>query len=222
MPHVLNVIGAFFGAVGGVMTLDPSVISGLQAAPNGLTIALWILLVGTVSDVIGNSPLLFINRMRPGRLAAAFGIETVLSLVRLTIWIVGLWIVLVITNRPVTLANVVLVIGIGYAPMVWSFLVIIPTAGPLIGRVLTAWTLVTIIASIAVATNTSPWAALPSVAVAALLIVALRRSSDKLSTALLGRLSRRLVGVDLMQRTRAMDPALAMASRDGRPLDGRV
>jgi hypothetical protein len=222
MPHVFDLIGTFFGVVGGVMGLDSSVIGSVQAAPNGLSIALWILLVGTVSDVIGNSPLLFINRMRPGRLTAAFGIETVLSLVRLAIWILGLWIALVITNRPVTLANVVLVIGIGYAPMVWSFLVIIPTAGPLIGRVLTAWTLVTIIASIAVATNTSPWAALPSVAVAALVIVALRRSSDKVSMALLGGLSRRLVGVDLMQRTRAMDPALAMAGRNGRSADGRV
>src|SRR4029077_116206 len=150
--NAVQQLGAFFNAVGGVLWLDQEAIKALQSEPNGLSVALWILLLATVSDVIGNSPVLFFNRMRPGRLALAFGIETVLSLIRLAVWMLSLWVLLLLANRgAVNFESVVLVIGIGYAPMLLSFLVIIPTAGPFIGRVLDAWTLVTVTASVAVA-----------------------------------------------------------------------
>jgi hypothetical protein len=119
----------------------------------------------------------------------------------------------VLNRGAVELANVVLVIGIGYAPMLWSFLVVVPTIGPLIGRILIAWTLVTITASIAVASNTSPLEALAAPVVAVLVILLVRRSSNHVSLELLGRVSRQLTGVDLMQRTRAMDPLVVMAER---------
>jgi hypothetical protein len=114
-----------------------------------------------------------------------------------------------------TLANVVLVVGIGYAPMLWSFLVVIPTVGPLIRRILIAWTLVTLTASIAVASNSSPWQVLTAPVVAALVMLAVYRWIDRLSVAMLGGTSLRFFHVDLMQRTRAMDPLLVLADSSG-------
>jgi hypothetical protein len=201
-------IGAFFDIVGGILSLDPAVILGVQTAPDGLRLAILILLLATVSDVVGDSPVLFINRMPPGRLLAAMGVETVLSLVRLAIWLCG---IAILALGGLTLANVVLVVGIGYAPMLLSFLVVIPTVGPFLKRVIIAWTLVTITASIAVASNSSPWQVLAAPVVATLVILVVYRSSDRVSVALLGGLSRRFVGVDVMQRTRAMDPMLVLA-----------
>jgi hypothetical protein len=210
---VIEQIGAFLGAVGGILWLDANTIRALQSAPNGLTFALWILLLGTLSDVIGDSPLLFINRMSPGRFWVALAIELVLSLVRLAIWFVSFWVLVLVLNRSVSLTNIVLVVGIGYAPMLLSLFVVIPSVGPLIGRVLHAWTLVTILASMAVAVGASPWEIVAPGAVAVLLILAVRRWSDRVSVAVLSGISRRLVGVDVMQRTRAMDPKLVMATR---------
>ena len=211
---MLDNINAFFDIVGGILSLDPEAILAIQTAPDGLTVAIVILLLATAADVVGNSPVLFMKKMQPGRLAAALGVETVLSLVRLAIWMASLWILLLVLNRGVVeLANVVLVIGIGYAPMLWSFLVVVPTVGPLIGRILIAWTLVTITASIAVASNTSPLEALAAPVVAVLVILLVRRSSNHVSLEILGRVSRHLTGVDLMQRTRAMDPLVVMAER---------
>jgi hypothetical protein len=213
---VIEQIGAFFGIVGGILTLDANTIRAVQSAPSGLTVALWILLLGTLSDVIGDSPLLFINRMSPGRFWVALAIELVLSLVRLAIWLVSFWILLLLFNRSVSLSSIVLVVGIGYAPMLLSLFVVIPSVGPFIGRWLHAWTLVTILASMAVAVGASPWEILAPGAVAVLLILAVRRWSDRVSVAVLSGISRRLVGVDVMQRTRAMDPLLVMAARDSR------
>jgi len=209
---VLTQIAAFFETVGGILSLDPSVILWVQTSPNGLTVAIVILLLVTVSDVVGNSPVLFFNKMSPGRVAAAMGIETVLSLVRLAIWmLITVLLFFVVNQVRLSMANVVVVVGIGYAPMLWSFLVVIPTVGPFVRRILVAWTLVTLTASIAVASNSSPWQALTAPLVAAAVILAVYRWTNRFSVAVLGRASRQFFGVDLMQRTRAMDPLLVLA-----------
>jgi hypothetical protein len=207
---------AFFDSVGGILSLNPDVIRQLQTAPNGLTVAVWILLLGTVSDVLGDSPLLFINRMRLGRFVAALGVETLLSLVRLGIWMLSFWLFALLLNRGTSLAQVVLVVGLGYAPVLLSIFVVIPSAGPFIGRVLQAWTLVTILASIAVAVSASPWEVLAPGVVAVLVILVVRRWSDRFSVVALAGISRRLVGVDVMQRTRALSPEVVMTGRRGR------
>ena len=199
-------------AVGAMFSLDPNAIHAVQTAPGALSLAIWILLLGTVSDVLGDSPLLFIRKMRRGRFAAAVGIEAVLSVVRVAIWILSFWILVnVLQLGSVSLADVVLVVGLGYAPMLLSVLVLIPFLGPVIGRVLHAWTLVTILASIAVFANSSPWQVLAPGLVAIGLILIVRRWSDRVSVAVLGGVSRSLVGTDVMQRTRAIDPRLVMS-----------
>jgi hypothetical protein len=209
-------IAVFFDGVGAILSLDPNAIRAVQTSPNALTLAIWILLLGTLSDVLGDSPLLFINKMRRRRFAAAVGIEAVLSVVRVAIWILSFWILITVLNLgSVSLTTVVLVVGLGYAPMLLSILVLIPFLGPLIGRVLHAWTLVTILASIAVAANSSPWQVLAPGLVAVLLILIVRRWSDRVSVTVLGGASRRLVGTDVMQRTRAMDPRLVMTGGKG-------
>ena len=209
-------IAAFSSAVGAILSLDPNAIRALQTAPGALSLAIWILLLGTLSDVVGDSPLLFIRKMRRGRFAAAVGLEAGLSVVRVAIWILSFWILVNVLNLgSVSLAEVVLVVGLGYAPMLLSFLVLIPFLGPVIGRVLHAWTLVTILASIAVAGNSSPWQVLAPGLVAVLLILLVRRWSDRVSVAVLSGVSRGVVGTDVMQRTRAMDPRLVMSGGNG-------
>jgi hypothetical protein len=98
-----------------------------------------------------------------------------------------------------------LIVGIGYAPMLLSVLVVIPTLGPFIAKLLHTWTLVAITASIVVAGDLSPRAALGTSVLAWLAILVLSRTSDPLVIGLLGRLSRRVLGVDVMQRTREID-----------------
>jgi hypothetical protein len=210
-------IGAFFDAVGGILSLDPSAISEIQSSPAGLSTAVWILILATLSDTLGNSPLLFISRMRPGRLFAALGIEAVLALIRVAIWLGSFAFLVFVLNRgTVPPKDVLLVIGLGYAPMLFSILVVIPTFGPFIGRLLIAWTLVTMTASIAVANNLSPQAALTAPVVAVIALVVVRRVSDRLALNVLGRFSHWIAGVDLLQRSRALDPLTVLASSDAR------
>ena len=215
---MFDTISSFFQVVGGILWLDTEVIQSILASPSGLSVAITILALATLSDVVGNSPVLFFKKMRPGRLALAMAIEAVLSIIRLGVWLLCVWILLSLLNRhSLDLRTVVLVIGIGYAPMLWSFLIVIPSAGPLIGRILVAWTLVTMTASIALASTSSPANVVAGPVVAALVLLVIYRVSDRATAFVLGGLSRRFSGVDVMQRTRAMDPLTVAAARRGLP-----
>jgi hypothetical protein len=204
---VFDQIAAIARGVGGILWLNQDAIREIQAAPYGLSLAIAILLLGTASDVLGNSPLLFINKMHRGRFAIAMGIDFVLSVVRLAIWLCSFWI-LIDWLRPAgaRLINVVLVLGLGYAPMLLGILVVIPFAGPFIGRLLLAWALVAVLVSMAVATNTSLLEEFGPAFVVVLVLVAVRRWSDFATATVLSRISRRLLGIDVTQRTRALDP----------------
>lgn len=211
---MVDQIGAFLAAVGGILRLDPNAFRAVQTAPYGLSVAIWILVLGTVSSALGDCPLLFINRMPPGRWLLALAVESVLSIARLAIAILSFWLLLLILSLgEVSLQRVVLILGLGYAPMLLSIVVVLPSVGPLIGRLLYAWTIVTLLASLAVARNASPWEVLVPGVVAILLLLLARRWSDRVSMVVLSRISRRLVGIDVMQRTRTMDPQLVMSGR---------
>ena len=213
---MLDTLGSFFALVDGILWLDAAVIQSIQTSPSGLGVAIAILVLATLSDVVGNSPVLFFRKMRPGRLALAMAIEAVLSIIRLCVWILCVWLLLWLLNgTPLDLRTLVLVIGIGYAPMLWSFLIIIPSAGPLIGRILVAWTLVTMTASIALSSASSPVNVVAGPVIAALVLLLVYRGSNRITALVLGGLSRRFSGVDVMQRTRAMDPVMVAAARQG-------
>ena len=62
---MIEAIGTFVASVRGILALDRDVIRSLQTLPSGPLIAVAILLLACVSDVVGNSPLLFIRKMRP-------------------------------------------------------------------------------------------------------------------------------------------------------------
>jgi hypothetical protein len=190
----------------GILALDLETIRDIQAAPDGLSVAAAIVLLACASDAVGNSPLLFIRRMSPGHIAVSLAVATLLAAVRLAVWAVSFALIASLIERHlVSLPGVVLVVGIGCAPMLLSALVIIPTLGPFIAKLLHTWVLVTITASIIAAGDLTPRGALGTSVLAWLAILVLSRTSDPLVIRLLGALSRRLLGVDVMQRTREID-----------------
>jgi hypothetical protein len=196
----------FFETLAGIMALDLDAIRGIQAAPNGLRQAVTIILLGCASDAVGNSPLLFVDRIRFGRVVVCLLVETALAAVRVAIWGVCLALVIsVLEGRFIPPSRVLLVIGIGYAPMVLGALAIIPTLGAFIAMGLHLWALLAIAASIVAAGDIALRTAISTALLAWLALVVLSRIYDPLVISLLGQLSKRFLGVDVMQRSRHMD-----------------
>ena len=108
-----------------------------------------ILLLGSLSDAVGDSPVLFLSGVGGGRFALCLLVDTVLSVVRVAIWIVSLVVLVnLISQAGVSLAQATLVVGIGFAPMLLSFLALLPLLGPVLLRLLHAWVFVTVIVAL--------------------------------------------------------------------------
>jgi hypothetical protein len=116
--------------VGGALRLDRSAFDAIEQSSQGLRDAFILLLLAGVSLTIGQSVVLFLNRVSPGRFALALvlgGLELVLEAL---IWITSVWIVvgLLGASRP-HLVETLDVIGLAYAPFLFGVLIFLPYVG---------------------------------------------------------------------------------------------
>src|SRR5262249_39498352 len=125
--------GQFFDLVGGVIRLDPESMRAIAQAPDGLRVALVIVLLASFSDAVGNSPILFLSGVGGGRFVACLLVDTLLSVVRIGVWVVSLAVLVnLLPVASVSLAGAALLVGIGLAPMLLSFLALLPLLGPVL------------------------------------------------------------------------------------------
>jgi hypothetical protein len=133
-------------------------------------------------------------------------VDTLLSVVRVAVWIVSLVLLLsLLTPVHVTVAEATLVVGIGFAPMLFSFLALLPLLGPVLLRLLHAWVIVTTIVALQALYGLALGQAL-SVSVAGWVVVlVIGHTVDRAVVRGFGWLTRRLLGVDLLLRFGQVD-----------------
>jgi hypothetical protein len=151
-------MGAFFDfltsvglAIWVMLTLDSSSVSWFRAHPLNVEIAASVAALAGISTLLGNSVVLFLNRVRGWRFVvtlllnglAMVGLYAVQALVIAVIGplVVGHTPGLMVILRGVMLAT---------APMVFGFLGLVPYSGPAITRVLQAWGVLTLWVVVAV------------------------------------------------------------------------
>jgi hypothetical protein len=154
----------FFASVGVaiwmVLTLDSDAADWFVLHPLSVEISITVAVLAGISTLLGNSVVLFLNRVRGWRFAVTLllngaAMALLYAAQAVVIAIVGPLVVghspgLVVVTRAVMLAT---------APMVFGFLVLIPYAGPAIGRVLQAWGLLTLWIVVAAAFHAELWPA---------------------------------------------------------------
>jgi hypothetical protein len=121
--------------VSGALRLDRSAFDAIEQSSRGLRDAFIVLVLAGVSVTLGQSVVLFLNRVSPGRFALALvlgGFELVLEAL---LWITSVWLVvgLLGVSRP-HLVETLDVIGLAYAPFLFGVLVFLPYVGlPILG-----------------------------------------------------------------------------------------
>lgn len=156
MNGFFEFVGDVIATIGMVLGLDSSQAAWFESLPNKGAISITIALLAGISTLIGNSVVLFINRVRGWRFAVTLllnGIAMVLLYIvqALVIALVAPW---VVGDAGPGLWIVVRSVMLSSAPLVFGFLVLIPYLGPAIGRVLQAWSMVALWVVVAVAFNT--------------------------------------------------------------------
>ncbi|HHY55871.1 MAG TPA: YIP1 family protein [Chloroflexi bacterium] len=180
------------------LRLEPSIYYLLQHHRLGLAYAALIVLLAGVSESLGQSVVLFLNRVRPRRFVLALSITTVSHIVgyflwTLTIWLVGSW----LTQQAQPWHAVAVVVGLAYAPQIFAFFELTPYLGNLIWGVLSLWSMIAIVVALHFGLGMATWQALLVSSLGWIVMQALRRTVGRPILHLRAALQRRAAGVPL-------------------------
>lgn len=154
----------FFASVGlsiwMVLTLDSDAAQWFRVHPLSVEISLVVAALAGISTLLGNSVVLFLNRVRGWRFVVTLALNGAAMVLlyaaqALVIAIVG---PLVLGDSPGVVV-VIRAVMLSTAPLVFGFLVLIPYLGPAIGRVLQAWGLLVLWVLVDAAFEATLWQA---------------------------------------------------------------
>lgn|GEM_PF-797888 len=159
------------------MRLDPSIYRAIQIAPNGLWVALLIVSLASMSEALGQSVILFINRVRPRRYLVALGISTVSNMIGYLLWATVVWLMgAFFYGLDFPFIAIASAVGLAYAPQLLAFFELVPFLGNPFGIILSLWSMLAIAVAIYVGLNFTFGQALLASATGWLLIQVWRRT----------------------------------------------
>jgi hypothetical protein len=147
---VLEYFALVFEAIGYALWLDPRAYYEVILHPEGAVIVRGIVFLAGMSMLLGQSLILFVNRVRRGRFVLSLVINGIVFLITYAVW--GIFIALIawlmFDVDVVELVIVLFLVGLSTAPLVFGFLILIPYMGPAIGKLLNVWQLLIMTAAV--------------------------------------------------------------------------
>ncbi|MCB0196398.1 MAG: hypothetical protein KDJ65_30880 [Anaerolineae bacterium] len=109
-------------------------------SPNRNMLVLQVVTVAGFSDAVGQSVVLFANRVAPLRFVISVLISMLLFVLGYVVWVLSLWLVAdVVFDHRVALWRAGAAVGLSYVPLMLSFLALMPYFGSSILRLLNIW-----------------------------------------------------------------------------------
>lgn len=144
------------------MRLDPSIYRAIQVAPNGMHVALLVVVLASMSEAMGQSIVLFINRVRPKRYMLALGISTASNMIGYLLWVGVIWLVgtFIFGRTDLQVAAIAAAVGLAYAPQILAFFELLPYWGNPFGIILSLWSMAAITVAIYVGVGLGFWQAI--------------------------------------------------------------
>jgi hypothetical protein len=164
LSHLVHVIGL-------ALRFTPDLVQAVLAYPHPGTLALGVAMMAGISVLIGDSVVLFANRVRPPRFAAGLALNGVLFALSLAVEGVTIWLIaryVFGSRQPLGLA--VLIAFLGSAPLVFGFFIMAATLGPHVGRLLRVWSWLIVVLAVRDGFHLALWEALVCVVLAQVLL----------------------------------------------------
>jgi hypothetical protein len=161
-----------FRVIGQSLRFTPNLTQAVAAYPYPQLLALGVALLAGVSVLVGDSVVLFVNRVRPSRFAAGLALNGVLFALNLAVEGVTIWLVaryLFGAQQPLAVA--VLIVFLGSAPLVFGFFSMAATLGPYVSWLLRVWSRLIVVVAVRDAFHLALWEALVCVVLAQTLLL---------------------------------------------------
>ena len=147
----------------GVLRLNPEVFEAVLDSSIAGILALVILFLAGISDTIGHSVVFFANRVPRRRFLFAIIVEAFVFVTGVFIWAASIWLMAgFLFDAQQNYLNVVETVALGYAPLLFGFLILLPYLGNIIFVILRIWVLLAVLVAVAVDYNFGFWPALIS------------------------------------------------------------
>ncbi|MCB0912842.1 MAG: hypothetical protein KDB60_14615 [Propionibacteriaceae bacterium] len=154
-------LSSLWRAIVGVWSLDSSMAEWFRSNPQSLEISITIAMLAGISTLLGNSVVLFWNRIRGWR----FGVSLVFNGVSMVALFVVQAVVIALigylfTGDRLTFFQAARAVMLATAPLLFGFLELAPYLGPGIARILQVWSLLALWTIVAVVYQVGYWDAL--------------------------------------------------------------
>jgi hypothetical protein len=184
--------------IGEALRLNPRVFEIVESGPNAGWVIAVIAILGGASLLIGQSVILFVNRVRPARFAVSLLVNGLVFAISLVIWAVAIWLSgKVLFPNSIPLRTVARMVGLGAAPYLFGFLVLIPYMGNFVGRVLAVWSFLVVLAGITYLAGGDLWPALVCTGVGWLLVTVMSLTIGRPIVALRNKVFQSVAGTSL-------------------------
>jgi len=198
MGEFFQFIRYVWNGIGMAMRLDPKVFAYVEQYQRSVWVILVIALLGGASLLLGQSVILFVNRVKPGRFVMSLLMNGIVFTLSLIVWAICIWIIgRFFFDNPPTVRVVMRMVGLGAAPYIFGFLILAPYAGNFFGRVISVWRFLIVLAGIDYLYPRGFWASLIVVGLSWLLMMLLTAVAGKPVIALRNKLWHRISGSDL-------------------------
>ena len=178
--------------------LDQAIFTAVQQAPEGLWLAGMIVCLAGLSEAVGQSIVLLINRVRFKRFVLALLIATISHFVGYLLWTTTVWLVGgYLFERTQPWLAIASVVGLAYAPQLLAFFTLTPFIGNPFSILLSLWSLLAIVVALRAGLGLETWQAIVTSGLGWLLIQTWKRTVGRPVYALGRWLQRRAAGVPL-------------------------
>jgi hypothetical protein len=180
------------------MRLNPQAFTYVMEGNGSGGVILAIAILGGASLLLGQSVILFVNRVSPGRFLFSLLMNGIVFTLSLVVWAFAIWLTgrLLFPNQ-IPFVTVLRLVGLGAAPYVFGFLVLLPYAGNFIGKVLSVWSFLVVLAGLTVLARGNFGAALVCTAVGWLIITVMSATIGRPIINARNKVWKQLVGTDM-------------------------
>jgi hypothetical protein len=157
---IFHFFQTFWALVKGALWLDPAAFKAIQAPGTDLLAATILFLAG-VSEALGQSVVLFANRVKPGRFALSLLLNGLIFIVGAFVWGITIWgIAGIVFHVNQSFVDVMKIVSLAYAPLLFGFLTLLPYMGTFINRLLSVWSFLALMVALIATTSLDLWQAL--------------------------------------------------------------
>ena len=207
----------FWHLVRGALSLDPDIFADLATFAYGVWIALLVLLLAGLSEAIGQSIVLFVNRVKPFRFALSLVTSALIFAATYLFWVVSIWgVVEFLFAIDTSIPQLAMALALCYAPMMLEFLVALPYFGLPISVLLSIWTLLAIFVGLESSLGLTSWQAMVTAGLGWLVLQLGQRTIGRPLTVLAQWLQTQSAGLPLVTNRAELKELLDAASHPSR------